>query len=130
MELKNRSYIFRVFVGVDQLGNAVAGGNPDNTISGRTGYFANHAHSSVRWYYKLLEKIINFTFYPMDGHGHCDQAYHNDELEEYYALKGIMFFIMSLIVIGSCIILCPIFYLLLLLRVISPNVKLNQHDEI
>lgn len=122
MKLKDRSYIYRVFVGIDQLGNAVAGGNPDNTISGRTGYFAKSAHDSVRWYWIILEKLINFTFYPLDGPEHCDQAYRNDELEDYYVLKGIMFFILSIITIASCAILCPLFYLLLFLKVVKPPI--------
>jgi len=30
-----------VLIGIDQLGNAIAGGNPDSTISARVGNFAN-----------------------------------------------------------------------------------------
>jgi hypothetical protein len=121
--LKDKSYIFRLMIGIDQLGNTLAGGNPDNTISGRVGYFAEKAHISVRWYWVILEKIINFTFYPLDGPDHCKQSYNNDELEDYYALKGITFFIISVLVINSCVLLIPIFYFICFIKYINKKLR-------
>jgi len=38
---KRMNWIDGVLIGIDQLGNAIVGGNHDATISARTGYFAN-----------------------------------------------------------------------------------------
>jgi len=115
------TYLGRILVAIDQLGNAIAGGNPDCTISGRTGYYANHASYVTRWYWMFMQFVINTTFYPLDGPDHCHYAYHNDESEEYIAPKGFLMFILSFITIGSCIILAPIHYLLWLFKVVKPK---------
>ncbi len=93
-----------VLVAIDQLGNAIAGGNPDVTISARTGYFANVFKTNLRFYWKSLEYIIDFTFYPIDGPNHCYQAYLADKEEEKHKLgSDIMRLILSLITIIACI---------------------------
>jgi len=62
------SWIRGVLVAIDQLGNAIAGGNPDATISARTGYFANeNPNKTFIYYWRLMEAIINFAFYPVQG---------------------------------------------------------------
>jgi hypothetical protein len=69
-------YWLNVLVAIDQLGNAIADGNPDNTISARVGYFASNAHKSeIKVYWKTLEKIIDFGFKPIQGPGHCYSAW-------------------------------------------------------
>jgi hypothetical protein len=69
-------YWFNILIAIDQLGNAIANGNPDNTISARVGYFASDVHSSkLKAYWKTLEWIINFTFEPVQGPGHCYHAW-------------------------------------------------------
>jgi len=73
------SYILRVLVSIDQLGNTIAGGNPDITISARTGYFANVKKTRLRIWWQCMEKIIDFAFEPIDGPRHCYKAYKNDE---------------------------------------------------
>ena len=78
---ENDSYILRVLVSIDQLGNAVAGGNPDVTISARTGYFANIKKTRVRLWWRCVEAIIDFAFRPVDGPNHCLRAYRADEQE-------------------------------------------------
>ena len=72
------SYLKNVLVAIDQLGNAICGGNPDVTISARTGYFANIGSTRLKVWWKLMEKIINFAFHPLDGPNHCLNAYHSD----------------------------------------------------
>ncbi len=115
------SYGGNILIAVDQLGNAIAGGNPDCTISGRVGYYSEHANGLVKWYWIMLRVIVNFTFYPLDGPDHCHYAYHNDEGEEYIAPKGFLVFILSLITIGSCFILAPLHYLLWLFKIVKPK---------
>lgn len=77
-------YWLNVLVAIDQLGNAIADGNPDNTISARVGYFASDEHKSkIKRYWNGLEKIIDFAFAPIQGPGHCYHAWQAeaDELD-------------------------------------------------
>lgn len=50
--ITNKSSIWRYFsnffVAIDQLGNTVAGGNPDNTISARVGYYNEHYYKEKK----------------------------------------------------------------------------------
>ena len=115
------SYLKNILVSIDQLGNAIAGGNPDCTISGRIGYYSNHASHLTRWYWLILQFIVNFTFYPLDGVEHCHYAYHNEENEKYIAPKGFLIFILSLITIGSCFFLAPLHYTLWLFKIVKPK---------
>ncbi len=122
------SFIGKFLVAIDQLGNVLAGGNPDNTISARVGYFANFGVRRYRWYWKILEKIIDITFYPLDGKRHCLQAYYNDAGEEFkpggYAW---IYFFLNILIILSCIPLFVLFYLLFLLGVRpKENIKLTN----
>ena len=73
------NWIVNMLVAVDQLGNAIAGGEPDTTISARIGQQANRA--GAHWFWRLMQGIVNFTFEPIDGPGHCMQAYMNDPNE-------------------------------------------------
>jgi len=123
------SYVGNILVSIDQLGNAIAGGNPDCTISGRVGYYANHAWDFTKWYWVMMQFIINRTFFPLDGPDHCHFAYHNDDSEKYIAPNPIMMFILSLLTIMVCGIIAPIFYLLLMCGLIKPkrNVKYKEN---
>ena len=57
-------YLFRVAISIDQLGNTLLGGRPDETISGNVGY---NAKQGKPWALKA-EKIINFI---MRSPTHC-----------------------------------------------------------
>lgn len=96
-----------VLISVDQLGNAIAGGNPDSTISARVGYFANKDTCSIKgrcykFYWKYLERVINFTFYLVDGPEHCLQAYQNDNDEKFKKGNDFMRFLLSIIIQFAC----------------------------
>ncbi len=69
-------YIFSILIAIDKLGNAIAGGSHLNTISGRVGFFANVKNAAL-WplYWAIIELLINWAFYPIDGTNHCYQAY-------------------------------------------------------
>lgn len=72
---KKMPYWINVLVAIDQLGNALTGGSPDNTISAKVGYLAaNEPESQRKGYWKMLEKFIDFAFAPIQGPGHCLQA--------------------------------------------------------
>jgi len=112
-----------VLVSIDQLGNAVAGGNPDSTISARVGYFANNETCSIKercykFYWQFMEWVINATFYLLDGPEHCLQAYKNDSDEKFKKGNDITRFFLSIIIIT----MCPfIFVALLILTRIFPD---------
>jgi len=114
-----------VLISIDQLGNAIAGGNPDSTISARVGYFANNDTCSkeerrYRYYWKYLERVINVTFYLIDGPGHCLQAYQNDKDEKFKKGSDLMRFLLSIIINFACPV---IFVALLILVAIYPDWK-------
>lgn len=103
-----------IFIFIDKILNWIAGGSIKNTISGRVGFYANHANTKVRWYWITMQKIIDFTFFPLDGLNHCHDAYHRDKSKDDYkpTKRIIFFFILSLVVIWSCWFLYRPFYLL------------------
>jgi len=73
-----RYYIGRLLISFDQLGNAIAGGNPDVTISARLYYLSDVREILIA---KWLMWLVDFVFYPVDGVGHCEKAYNQHENE-------------------------------------------------
>jgi len=113
------TYIKSVLIAIDQLGNAIAGGNPDCTISGRTGYFQYNSKRPYIWYWNLLAFVIDATFYPFDGHHHCKQAYKKELKNEFkYTSNVILLFLLSLITFASCSILAVVAWLYYVVRLI------------
>lgn len=100
-----------VLVAIDQLGNAVAGGNPDATISARVGYFSKNAPASIKWYWQCLKAVIDFTFYPIDGPSHSLNALEKDKDERFIQGNDITRAILGLLVIVNSI------HLALILRI-------------
>lgn len=74
-------YIHNVILAFDQLANAFCGGNPDNTISARVGYFAQVNQYASKYYWRTVETVIDFTYWPLDGPYHCRQAFEADPEE-------------------------------------------------
>jgi hypothetical protein len=116
-------YTSNLFVSIDQLGNALAGGNPDNTISARVGYYNFHKHdqNTVPWQWFWFMRIIDTTFYPVDGPNHCHEAYHNDP-GEIFDNRVTNFFIAiaaTVIIIPSCVVIAFVLYLLSALRIVK-----------
>ena len=129
-------YISNLFVSIDQLGNALAGGNADNTVSARVGYYNHHypeyQKEGVPWYWSWFENIIDFTFYPVDGWGHCHEAYHNDasEIFDSRVTNFLIAIAAGLIIIPSCIVIVTLLYVLYLFRIVRPRIidrELNLH---
>jgi hypothetical protein len=50
-----RTYVMGVLIGIDQLGNSLLGGDPDECISGRCARGYNRY-----WYWRWLGKILNW----------------------------------------------------------------------
>lgn len=109
-------YFKNVLVAIDQLGNTMCGGNPDNTISARVGYFSSTTRNSTKYFWLGLEKIINFTFWPVDGPFHCLQAFESDPEETFSDNNGDAFRIFISIIVVTCIPISIILYLQWLIK--------------
>lgn len=97
-------WLWNVLVAIDQLGNTIAGGNPDITISARVGFFANKSDDRRFYYYwKFLELVIDFTFYPLDGPRHCLQALEGDNEQGHIHGSDLMRSLLGLIALTACI---------------------------
>lgn len=94
-------------IGIDQLGNALTGGNPDSTISARVGYFSENAKRG-RPYWKSLEAIIDFAFYPVDGPRHCYQAWQSEEGQQFRRGNDFFQILLSIIIIVACLIIAVV----------------------
>ena len=117
------SYLSNFFVSIDQLGNVLAGGNPDNTISSRVGYYTrNSDESKIPFQWKLFRNIINATFWPIDGPNHCREAYLNDAGEEFdEGTSDIAVAVLAILIIVSCVFVATFLYLLYAFRIVSPR---------
>ncbi|NQX77377.1 hypothetical protein [Gilvibacter sp.] len=73
------------------------------------------------WYWTTIQKIIDTTFYPVDGPGHCHEAYHNDPGEIFDNRLTIFFVALAatFIIIPSCLLIALILYLLSALRIVK-----------
>lgn len=120
-------YVKRILISVDQLGNAIAGGNPDCTISGRIGYFQYNAKKPYIWYWHLLAFVVDSTFYPWDGHGHCKQTYHKEKDEQFLNPNSVfLYFILSLITLVSCAIMAPAFWIIWIIKCIFIHIRSSK----
>ncbi len=108
-----KNWPLAVLIAIDQLGNAIAGGHPDATISARVGYFSENAKRG-RAYWKSLQWIIDFAFYPIDGPNHCYEAWQADKDELFQRGSDLMRFILSFIIV----IVCPVIAVVLRIAVL------------
>jgi len=126
------NYFVNFFVAIDQLGNVLAGGNPDNTISSRVGYYTekHYPPKKVPFRWKTLKEIINFTFFPIDGKDHCKEAYFNDTGEDFdKGTNDIAVAVLAILIVGSCLIIATILYILFAFGIVSPR-KINRSKNI
>lgn len=71
------SYLKRILIAIDQLGNAAANGNPDETVSSRVGKNA----IAGKWWALVAEKVINWTaWHVFHDPDHCRRAIEYDEI--------------------------------------------------
>ena len=80
--MKRDPYWLRVLTGFDHLINAIAGDNPDVTVSARIGKMA--ATQTPHWTWCLYLKCIDTAFYPIDGKYHCLKAYRRENRQGKY----------------------------------------------
>ncbi|MFY7670870.1 hypothetical protein ACOSP6_07245 [Tenacibaculum sp. MEBiC06402] len=117
-------YISNLFISIDQLGNVIAGGFADNTISARIGYYNHHYFSDrslVPIYWKVLEQIIDFAFKPVDGPNHCHEAFHTDPSEVFDSKVTNFLVVLAsiIIIIPSCVIIGILFYSLTAVKLVK-----------
>lgn len=73
-------YSRNILIALDQLANALMGGDPDETISSRLekayrGDFGRPLH-----YISIMPRLlVNIIFYIFDGWDHCKQSLEEDE---------------------------------------------------
>jgi len=112
-------YIKNILISLDRLGNTIAYGSIDATISGRTGYYSDNSSSTVRWYWVMLRLIIDFTFLPLDGPGHCNQSYKEEKCNTYKPANGFFFMLLlCFITICSCLPIALMLYLVKFIKII------------
>lgn len=97
------SWIVEVLLAVDRLGNAIAGGESESTVSGRVGYYA--ARKKNR-YWKALEAIIDHTFLPIDGPYHCLNAMKRDG--HFKRGNDIGLAVLCIFVVLACLVIWPL----------------------
>ena len=113
------SYFKNVLISIDQLGNTLCGGNPDNTISARVGYFSEVNVNATKYFWRGLAKIINFTFWPIDGPDHCKQAFEADPEEAFSDDNGDIFkALISIVILASCIHISIILYFVWVIKMV------------
>jgi len=70
-------YFRNVLIGLDQLGNALWGGDPDETISSRLGKMRARYGGRLPWY-RPLPSLVAWWLERVDP-GHCEGAIEPDE---------------------------------------------------
>ena len=125
MSPEYESWPYAVLVAIDQLGNAIAGGHPDATISARVGFFARNA-KRFKPYWRCLEAVIDFSFYPVDGPKHCFQAWQADKDRKFQHGSDVARIILSFFIFVAC----PIIAILLRVAVLFiPAWHYSHQDE-
>ena len=74
---KLRKWLFNIALSIDQLGNAVMGGNADETISSRLGKLKLKHGGKISWR-RPIAKIIDWFLDKIDS-GHSIDAIEEDE---------------------------------------------------
>lgn len=119
----NNPYLTSVLLYLDLAGNAFGGGNRDVTVSARLGYLNNlpiidnlEGKKTNPWL-SLCRSLVDYTFYPRDGHNHCWKAYQwtltvphiqtDIKNGDFHINTGptSMLFLLTLVVIVGCIFL-------------------------
>jgi hypothetical protein len=91
--------IISFLINVDKVGNALTGGNYQATISGRVGWFAKQKPSK---YWLILQYIIDQTFLPIEGPGHCARASKIEKHIKYRRGNDVGLFLLVFIIILTC----------------------------
>lgn len=100
MDYEN-SYLGNLSHALSQVGNSLCGGNANISISGQIG--SNITRISKYW--RFLKKMVDFTFFPLDGNNHCLKAWEKQNHEKHKRINFLGRVIMFIIVFFSCLVL-------------------------
>lgn len=100
------TWLSRTLHWVDLTGNLITGGSPNETISARVGYHASYGW----WYWRLLEAVIDWAFYPLDGDHHCLQKYIEAKFGHYQDVSWLSAIPLAFFVLISCPIIASVTY--------------------
>ena len=78
-------YLLNLLISIDQLGNTIAGGDPDETISSRLGKMKRKYNGTIPWY-RPLSKIVDWGLDKIDPN-HSIDAIEEDEGSEAFIDK-------------------------------------------
>jgi len=76
-----KKWIVNILIGVDQLGNALLMGDPDETISSRLGKMKLHYGGVIPWY-RPLSKIVDYGLDKIDPNHSIDAIEHDEGKDE------------------------------------------------
>lgn len=107
------TYIGRLLVSLNQLGNTIAGGNPDVTISARL----HHVNSTKIG--AILEMLVDLVFLPVDGFDHCKKAYERASDERMRRGSDVGLFLVAMFALLFAPIIYPVNVLIFFYREIS-----------
>ncbi len=100
--MTGKQWAHNILVSISQVGNAICQGNPNATVSARVGYFAMQSGFAF-WYWKGLEKMINFAFQPLDGGNHCYMAWKAESMEEFHQPRNdFILLLLGIIIYIAC----------------------------
>lgn len=77
MIIKIQKYVFNILISVDQFGNAIAGGDPDETISSTLGKLKRSEKGRIPWS-RPLARILDMILDKIDAN-HSINAIEEDE---------------------------------------------------
>ena len=114
--MKTPNYLKRVLISIDQLGNALCDGDPDTTISARLHWLNRDGWGAK--YFTILRRIVDYSFYPFDGEGHCYQAYYS---QPHKTLRGskVALSVLGFFIGISCVLIIPVGWIYNLIKVIK-----------
>ena len=70
-------YLLNILISIDQMGNTITGGDPDETISSRIGKMKRRYGGSIPWF-RPLSKIVDWGLDKIDPN-HSIDAIEEDE---------------------------------------------------
>ena len=100
------------------FGVLFGGINPDNTISSTIGAFKKNEPNSKYW--ELLRIIVDYTFWLIQGVGHCEKAFEADPNEKFYVMSKTGLLLITSI---GCCILSIIFSIVFIFKQIKTTFK-------
>ena len=108
----NNSYLGNNLNAWSQAGNAACGGKSSITISARIGEKNLAKDTPVPLFWRICEKIVDTTFYPVDGKYHCYKAYVSDAYEDFtwQSWKKGTLILLTIFLVSVCGLLAPIFW--------------------